>query len=190
MNQDRLMGLLVQHLIDVKERFCDPILVLTEQQPATTAAAPALCWKLMHILRAYQMLRHSELLNSIRMHDDARVSTSARALGKLCLALVDKYAKFVERWSRGDSSAAWHEHREQAKSRISGTDQHLMSEREAVCNLTFDADRIRHRVTNIYPSGLLGNCRPGRALRAPPYRLSLMVTPQQTSPSCGIILPR
>ncbi len=140
----------VDALARLRDYQHDILALLNEVQPLLAHDAPGnrsllaqLRWRLVRVLRAYQVFKHGEIFNPMMRSGPPAQAAFARDLKAQCVTAGDSFRDYVSRWSTADLAASWDEHVAATGAMIQQLRHHLQSEQAAIGVLLSGAHRTR-----------------------------------------------
>lgn len=100
-------------------------------------------WEALRRLRAYQIFKHGEIFDPLLASGSVDQRRAAGRMKERCLAMGERFVRYVNRWGIDDAAAEWDEYRIAVRLMTDALMKHIAEERRDVPQLLVDTGSIR-----------------------------------------------
>ena len=100
-------------------------------------------WKMVRLLRAYQIFKHSEIFDPAIASGSPTRAAAAHAMKARCIAAGETFRHYVVTWTARDVAAAWDEYQPAMKRMIADLRAHIAIERHEIGTALADIPHTR-----------------------------------------------
>lgn len=143
MERDRALNLLVGYQHDIRELLIEWERLLEPGAGDCPSLVAALRWKLLRVLRAYQLFKHREIFDPLARSDISHIAQSASRLKQQCTKIGLAYTDYIKQWSGNSVASEANSYLSATRQIISWVKQHLNTECSQVRALMRDVPDTR-----------------------------------------------